>query len=82
MVAGKNAAAYAIRARRNGAAAGWVAGIGVDLIDGSERLHLCRYRKGCVSFADRKAATEWIKSSRDVYEKQGYTFDVVGKRRK
>ena len=82
MIASKSTTAYAIRARKNGKAIGWVAGIDFDLIDGSERLHLRRYRKGCVSFADRKAAADWIKGSPKIYEEQGYSFDIVGKRHK
>lgn len=82
MISTKPKTTYAIRARRNGKAIGWVAGISFDLITGGENLHLHRYRKGCVSFADRKAATDWIQSSPGIYGKQGYSFDIVGKRHK
>ena len=73
---------YAIRVRKYGHAIGWIKGISLDIITGGENLHLHRYRKGCVSFADRKAATDWIQASPGIYGKQGYSFDIVGKRHK
>lgn len=82
MISTKPKTTYAIRARRNGKAIGWVAGISLDLITGGESLQLHRYRKGCVSFVDRKAATDWIQASPGIYGKQGYSFDIVGKKHK
>ena len=82
MISTKSKTTYAIRARENGKAVGWVAGIGLDVITGEEVLLLQRYRKKCGSFVDKKTALAWIQASPGIYNRQGYSFDIVGKRQK